>query len=191
MRDLEAWLHRQATREQRIVTLEQGLLGDRLWRYSAYRLRFFFAGYLVESAAHAVAVLYLFRDLGWHSFVGVVIAQTGTALASALWWGALEAMRAQVRDLHRSGRPHRIAATVGGWLTLSLALAALVVALAVGWLAGFAARRGARPVRGPRRARRGRGVRRRAPGALRDRHPRAHLPLRRLRPAAHLQAAPR
>jgi len=138
--DLEAWLRRQAAREQRIVTLEQGLLGDRLWRYSAYRLRFFFAGYLVESAAHAVAVLYLFRDLGWHSFVGVVIAQTGTALASALWWGALEAMRAQVRDLHRSGRPHRIAATVGGWLTLSLALAALVVALAVGWLAWFAAR---------------------------------------------------
>src|SRR3954469_772374 len=140
MRDLEAWLHRQATREQRIVTLEQGLLGDRLWRYSAYRLRYFFAGYMVESAAHAVAVLYLFRDLGWHSFRGVVIAQTGTALVSALWWGALEAMRAQGRDLHRSGRPHRIAATVGGWLTLSLGLAAVVVLLAVGWLAWFAAR---------------------------------------------------
>ena len=45
-----------------------------------------------------------------------------------------------MRDLHRLGRPHRIAATVGGWLTLSLGLAAVVVLLAVGWLAWFAAR---------------------------------------------------
>ena len=61
-----------------------------------------------------------------------------TALASALWWGSLEAMRAQVRDLHRGGRPHRIPATVGGWLVLSLALGAFVAALAVAWLAWFA-----------------------------------------------------
>jgi hypothetical protein len=130
---LERWLQRQGAREQRGVVLEEGLLGDRLWRYSAYRLRFFFLTYLNESALHAVSVLFLFRHLAWGNFRLVVVASAAGAFLSSFWWGALEAMRGQVRDLHRSGRPHRIEAVIAGWLALSLGLSALFLALTVAW----------------------------------------------------------
>jgi hypothetical protein len=130
---LERWLRRQAAREERIVVLEEALLGDRLWRYSWYRLRWFFLRYVVESAAHAVTVFLLFRGLAWDNFLLVVVATTSSALVSSFWWGALEALRARVRDLHRSGSPHRIPRLIGGWLALSLGLSGAVLAFGVGW----------------------------------------------------------
>lgn len=133
MNDLDRWLERQAAREQRIIVLEEGLLGGRMWRYAWYRLRYFFATYLVESLAHAVMVLLLFRGLEWGNFLLVVVAFSGTALASSFWWGALESMRAQVRDLHRAAKPHRIPAVIAGWLTFALLLGAVALAAAVVW----------------------------------------------------------
>jgi hypothetical protein len=133
--EIERWLRRQAAREQRIVVLEEGLLGDRLWRYDVYRLRYFFLRYLVESAAHAVLVLYLFDALNWDNFVLVAIGFAGTALVSSFWWGALEAMRSQIRDLYRSGKPHRIAEAIGGWLALASILGAVVLVAAIAWIA--------------------------------------------------------
>jgi hypothetical protein len=130
---LERWLRRQAAREERIVVLEEALLGDRLWRYSWYRLRWFFLRYVVESAAHAVTVLLLFRGLAWDNFLLVIVATTTSALVSSFWWGALEALRARVRDLHRSGSPHRIPRVIAGWLAFSLALSGIVLVLAIAW----------------------------------------------------------
>jgi hypothetical protein len=130
---LDRWLRNQAARERRVVVLEEGLLGGRLWRYSAYRLRYFFLSYLNESALHAVTVLFLFRHLAWGNFRLVVVATTATAFVSSFWWGALEALRGQVRDLHRSGKPHRIERVIGGWLTFAFALSGVVLAAAVGW----------------------------------------------------------
>jgi hypothetical protein len=130
---LDRWLVRQAARERRGVVLEEGLLGDRLWRYSAYRLRYFVLSYLNESALHAVSVLFLFRHLAWGNFRLVIVATTATAFLASFWWGALEALRGRVRDLHRSGKPHRIAGLIGGWLTLAVGLAGVVLIAAVAW----------------------------------------------------------
>ena len=139
MSGLDRWLERQAAREGRIVVLEEGLLGARLWRYSWYRLRWFFITYVVESIAHGVTVLLLFRGLEWGNFLLVVVAFSGTALASSFWWGALEAMRSQVRDLHRAAKPHRISSTIAGWLTLSVGLGGVALTTAIGWTAVRAA----------------------------------------------------
>jgi hypothetical protein len=130
---LDRWLRRQAAREQRVVVLEEGLLGDRLWRYSFYRLRYFFLSYLNESALHAVTVLFLFRHLAWGNFRLVVVATAVSAFVSSFWWGALEALRGQVRDLHRSGKPHRIEPAIAGWLTLALALSGVLLVAGAGW----------------------------------------------------------
>lgn len=136
---LERWFRRRAEHEGRIVVLEEALLGDRLWRYSWYRLRWFFLRYVVESAAHAVTVFLLFRGLAWDNFLLVVVATTLTALILDFWWGALEALRARVRDLHRSGSPHRIPRVIGGWLAFSLALSVGALALGIAWAAWLVA----------------------------------------------------
>jgi hypothetical protein len=133
--DLDRWLRRQAAREQRVVLLEEGLLGNRLWRYSWYRLRYFFVRYAFESATHAVTVIFLFRGVAWGNFLLIVVATSLTGLASSFWWGALEALRSRVRDLHRSGKPHLIPRVIGGWLAFACVLSALVLAIAIGFVA--------------------------------------------------------
>ena len=135
MSELDRWFRRQAERDQRLVALEEALLGGRLWRYSWYRLRWFFLTYLAESASHAVLVLVAFEGLGWNNFLLVVVAFAASTLISQFWWGALEAMRAQVRDLHRSGRPNRIPAAVGGWLAFAAIPAAGFGLAAIAWTA--------------------------------------------------------
>jgi hypothetical protein len=131
---IDRWLARQAAREARIVLLEEALLAGRLWRYGWYRLRFFLATYLVASVAHAVHGVLLVDGLGGTEVAVVVAAHGAVLLVAHLWWGALEAMRGEVRDLYRAGKPHRIPAAIGGWLALSLLLAGAVAAVAAAWL---------------------------------------------------------
>jgi hypothetical protein len=130
--ELDRWLARQAARERRIVPLEQALLGDRLGAYAWYRLRFFLLGYVVEAAGHAVLVLALLTDVSVGDVLLVAAAQAAATLAGRFWWGALEALRTRVRDLHRAGQAHRIPSVVGGWMWISLVLAG---SLAVGLVA--------------------------------------------------------
>lgn len=138
MSELERWLARQAAREQGVVLLEEGLLGDRMWPYAWRRLRWFFFRYAIESIAHGVTVLFLFRGLEWGNFLLVVVATAAVSLLGSLWWGALEGLRAHVRDLYRSGSPHRIAPVIGGWLALSLVGSAIILAFAAVWVAWHA-----------------------------------------------------
>lgn len=132
---VDAWLRRQAAREARIVTLEQALLGDRLWRYGTYRLRFFAVNWLVASAAHAVLALTLLRTLGGTQLTTAVAAHAAVLVAGQFWWGALEAERARVRDLHRAARPHQVPPVIASWVGLGLLAAAVLVVAAVVWTA--------------------------------------------------------
>lgn len=130
----ERWLRRQGAREARIVTLEQGLLGGRLWRYAAYRLRFFAVNWLVASLAHAVLAIVLLRSFGMAGLVSVVAAHGAVLLVAQFWWGALEAQRSRVRDLHRAARPHRVPPVIASWVSLGLAAGSVLLVLAVAWV---------------------------------------------------------
>lgn len=135
MRELSDWLEQQAARERRIVLLEDALLGDRFWAYAWYRLRFFFARYLARSAIHAVTVVLLYRIFSQREFVAILAVYAATSLASSFWWGALEAMRGEVRTLYRAGKPHLIGREIGRWLALSLLLAAGALTGTAVWIA--------------------------------------------------------
>jgi hypothetical protein len=132
--DLSTWLERQARREEKIVYLEEALLGNRFWRYSVFRLRFFFARYALASAVHAVNVVLLYRFFPETSFVLVLVAYAAAGLVSNFWWGALEAMRGEVRRLYRSQAPHLIPRAVGRWLSLSLQLTLVALVCTLAWL---------------------------------------------------------
>jgi hypothetical protein len=137
--ELNRWLRRQAAREQRAVTLDDALLGDRFWPYAAYRLRDFFARYFAVSAAHAVRVVLLYRVFSTWEFTVIVGAQAAASLAGSFWWGALEAMRGRVRLLYRDSRPHLIPREIGHWLSLSIRLIVLPLAGGVVWIGARAA----------------------------------------------------
>jgi hypothetical protein len=142
MNELTRWFERQARRERRAVYLEEALLGRRFWRYALYRLRFFFVRYAVASATHAATVLLLYRFFDRTHFVIVLVVYALASVVTGFWWGALEALRAEVRRLYRIRAPHLIPETIGGWLSLSLQLALATAMGASAWLAVQAVRAG-------------------------------------------------
>jgi hypothetical protein len=125
MKELNSWFEKQARRERRAVYLEEALLGKRFWAYSIYRLRYFFARYVVASLTHAVTVVLLYRFFDRREFVVVLLAYSVASMISSFWWGSLEAMRGEVRRLYRVRAPHLIPKAIGRWLSLSLQLTCL------------------------------------------------------------------
>lgn len=133
MHEVRDWFKHQSARERRSVYLEEAFLGNRVWAYAAYRLRYFFARYAASSIVHATTVVLLSRTFGRSDFVVVLVAYAAAGLLGSFWWGALEVMRSRVRLLHRSGKPYLIPREIGGWLSLSIWLAAAVCAAGVFW----------------------------------------------------------
>lgn len=124
----DRWLARHAARDARRVTLEEALLAGRTGRYAWYRLRRFGASYLVDCTAQALLAVVAVAALPSADLLIVVTAGAVATVATHLWWGALEALRSRVRDLHRAARPHHVAPAIAGWLTAGALLGALVVA---------------------------------------------------------------
>lgn len=137
MTELARWLEGEARRERRAVYLEEALLGNRFWAYALYRLRYFFARYAVASLTHAVTVGLLYHFFDRTHFVVVLVAYSVASVISSFWWGALEAMRTEVRRLYRLRVPHLIPKAIGRWLSLSLQLTLLTAIGTALWLALF------------------------------------------------------
>jgi len=129
MTELRRWFEDEARRQQRVVFLEEALLGNRFWSYAYFRLRFFFARYALASVAHAITVLLLYKFFDRTHFMIVLVAYSVASVISNFWWGALEAMRREVRRLYRLRTPHLMPKAIGRWLSLALQLA-LATALA-------------------------------------------------------------
>jgi hypothetical protein len=132
VKQLDRWLRREKKRATRVVYLEDALLTDRFWPYALFRLRYFFARYAVLSVAYAVKLLLLFNIFS-NDFFSLLRAQALAGIAAAAWWGALEAMRGTVRDLHRSGQTHVVPREIGRWLSLAAQLSMVTLAIAVLW----------------------------------------------------------
>ncbi len=134
MKDLEGWFARQARREKRVILLEDALLSNRFWSYAFYRLRYFLLRYLAGACVHGIKFLLLFHIFSRQTFIALLLAHAGVSFLSSFWWGVLETMRARVRLLYRSGKPHLIAGEVSRWLTLSILLCILTLIGAAGWI---------------------------------------------------------
>lgn len=143
MKDVDAWLERQARRERQVVYLEDALLAGRFWRYARYRLRYFAARYLAAALLHAVKVLLLYSIFSRRTFIILLLGEAFVGFASSFWWGALEVMRGRVRLLYRRGRAYLIPRELRRWLALSSYPAALALGLSIVWL-GWSAAAGGR-----------------------------------------------
>ncbi len=132
---LRRWFKEQSARRQRVVRIEDALIGDRFFAYVRYRLRFFAVRYAADSFVHAVRFLFLYAIFRQGQFYAVVAAYAAAAAIESFWWGALEVMRARVRELFHSGNPTRVPREIGRWLSLSAVLAALALLGSGAWIA--------------------------------------------------------
>jgi hypothetical protein len=131
MNELNAWIAKQARREQSVVRLEDALVANRFARYFFYRLRFLFARTAISTVIHAAKIVLLLGAFPRSEFLAIVIVQGSAALATDFWWGALEQMRTEVRLLQRRASRHIIPREIGRWLTLATRLAFAVGLVAV------------------------------------------------------------
>ncbi len=130
---LARWLAKENARQARVVVLEEALLARRTGRYAWYRLRLFLAGYLIESATHAVLAVALLSAIDGPGATLVVGVHAAALLGAHAWWGACEGLRTEVRERQRAGRAHRIPEVIAAWTTLSYVLAGAVLVAGAAW----------------------------------------------------------
>ncbi len=135
MTHVDEWLARQVRRDRSVVRLEEALLGGRLGRYFAYRLRFFVGRAAISTIIHAAKVVLLLGAFPRDEFLALIILQAAVAMANDFWWGALEVLRNRVRGLQRRGSPHRVPREIGSWLSLSAFLSVVGIVVALGYFA--------------------------------------------------------
>ncbi len=132
---LDAWFARQAGREARTVYLEEALLTGEFGPYARYRLRYFFLRHLLEAVLHLVRVLLLYAIFSASSFVHLVLVTAVAGLLGSFWWGALEGLRARVRERFRDAKTHLVPGEISRWLGLAAIISTVLVLLPVGWIA--------------------------------------------------------
>lgn len=134
MTPIDGWLHRQAAREQRVITLEDALLGNRTGAYALYRLRYFALRCGSSAVVHGIRLTLLQYIFSHQAFLTTLLLHAIAGLVTSFWWGALEVLRARVRHLLRDTQRRRIPEVIGWWLTVAAALAAISLILPAGWI---------------------------------------------------------
>lgn len=135
MNALQRFLRRQAKRAAKVPTLDQALLTDRPWAYARYRLRYTFPRALLRTVLHAVEITLFARVIFPEILVYFLVVRSATALFGGLWWGALETLREDVRQLPAAQRATQLPHLVQGWLGLAGMASVLQVVALLAWLA--------------------------------------------------------
>lgn len=134
MKELSAWFARKAAEEGKRPFLDAALLTGQAWSYAAYRVRFLLLRAMLRAGLHAAEVL-LFSSLFSMDFLAPIIVLRGaTAIAGGLWWGGLESLRQQVRELSAKKSWSSVRATIDSWLLFSFLLASAIVLGGAAWV---------------------------------------------------------
>ena len=95
---LTAWLRARAARD-RVVVLEEALLGGTFWRFAVRRLAVFLFARGWATALHVLELTYLTEIFVARPFVASLALQNATLIVDAFWWGALEILRRRIRAI--------------------------------------------------------------------------------------------
>jgi multidrug efflux pump subunit AcrA (membrane-fusion protein) len=134
MPKLGRWLSREVAREERAVYLEDALLIGRFAAYARYRLRYFLGRFAVDALIHLIEFAFLSFIFEQRALVAALMVRVSGNFLSACWWGALESMRGEVREVFRDGKSHLVSKVAAGWLNVALVGAVLSLAFTTGWV---------------------------------------------------------
>jgi hypothetical protein len=93
---LTSWIRARAARD-RVVALEEALLGGTFWRFALRRLSVFGFARAWGTALHVLELTFLTEIFFARPFVASLALQNATLVVDAFWWGALEALRRRAR----------------------------------------------------------------------------------------------
>jgi hypothetical protein len=134
---VEALLRRLSRRAERSVSLEEALFTDRGFAYAWYRARFLFLRIPFGLFLHAAEIV-AFSAAYDLDLIGPMLAiRSLPAVGAALWWGALEALRSQVRQARANDEWGRAERAVRSFLALSVDVGILGAVLAAAYVEFF------------------------------------------------------
>jgi multidrug efflux pump subunit AcrA (membrane-fusion protein) len=131
---LDHWFTKEIAREERAVYLEDALLSGRFAGYARYRLRYFLGRCAVDAILHVLEFVFLAVIFQQHKLVSALLVGVLSHFLSAWWWGALESLRGQIREIHRDGKTHLVGKILSGWLRFALLCATGTLAITFGWV---------------------------------------------------------
>ena len=134
MKPIELWLARRRKQLQQIPTLDAALLGEGSSRYAWYRLRYVLLRAVLRTLFRLAEVA-VFASVFSIGLLGhLLVFRSLTLLTAALWWGALETLRTQVRELGDGGRWPEASRRIEQWLAASTMLALASLGGTLAWI---------------------------------------------------------
>lgn len=128
------WLSAESTRLATLPRLEDALLGVQTWRYALYRLRYVFARALLRTVLRMIELALFASVVPFEMLRSVLIARSCMLVSEGLWWGALEPLRDDIRQLNADGRTGQASLRIRQWLVLAVGLGALALAATALWV---------------------------------------------------------
>ena len=125
MNKLEGWLSLQKKKSDRIISLEETLLGGSFLKYAYYRLRFFAFRVIVHLALRLLEVKVFLLLLPASTVYAFLIGRILLVSVNAFWWGFLEDLREKVRQLAHAKKLFKIPSLISQWLVISFILSLL------------------------------------------------------------------
>ena len=125
MNKLESWLSLQKKKSDRIISLEETLLGGNFLNYAYYRLRFFSFRVFVHLALRLLEVKIFLLLLPASTVYAFLIGRILLVSVNAFWWGLLEGLREKVRQLAHAKKLFKIPALISQWMGSSFALSVI------------------------------------------------------------------
>lgn len=128
------WLTAESKRLANLPRLEDALLGVQTWRYALYRLRYVFARGLLRTVLRMTELALLAVAVPFEMLGSVLIARSCMLVSEGLWWGALEPLRDEIRELNAEGRTGQASQRIRQWLVLGVGLGTLGFAATALWV---------------------------------------------------------
>jgi hypothetical protein len=134
MNAIDKWLLKQADRENKIPSLIDALLSNRVSPYVIYRLKFLSTRIFVELLITIIEFTFFFSLLKREHVQVLLMAKIATVLFSAFLWGALELPRTRLRSLMDSGRRILVQIEIRNWLFLASIISAILLSISLIYL---------------------------------------------------------
>lgn len=128
------WLAAESSRLANLPRLEDALLGESPSRYAVYRLRYVFVRALLRTILRMVELALFASAVPFDLLGGVLVVRSCMLVSEGFWWGALEPLRNDVRQLCADGRTGQASLRIRQWLVLVLGLGGLGIAATSVWV---------------------------------------------------------
>jgi hypothetical protein len=131
MNSLSQWKARKQKSRNSFSSLYDMLLGNKIFSYIYYRLRYFALKTGVGYLFHLITFYLLLSHLNTAVFNSFIIISIISLLATGFWWGVLEWLRSNIRYHNRIYKQKRVLTEIQLWLVFSFVLSTASIILAL------------------------------------------------------------